>query len=41
MQQMRLKLLQKTHSVEATIKLVGNKIAGKITRTSKTSPKII
>ena len=34
---MRLKLLQKT--VEPTCGLIGNKIADKITRASKTSPK--
>ena len=34
---MRLKLLQKT--AEPTCGLIGNKIADKITRASKTSPK--
>ena len=34
---MRLKLLQKT--AEPTCDLIGNKIADKITRASKTSPK--
>ena len=37
LQQMRLKLLQKT--AEPTCDLIGNKNADKITRASKTSPK--
>ena len=37
LQQMRLKLLQKT--AEPTCDLIGNKIADKITGASKTSPK--